>query len=150
MTRTNPSSSPWGCHSSRREGSETPEFDENLLKERQSKKPKAPAAPQNKDMELTIQFGPDSNGRNWSGCPVLNKDHKVIGVYSQIPSTGAIGGKPVKTEYGVAWIGRLHEFASRNWSSAFPIHPYSKRFPVFRYGPCSSRPIRSTPIELFA
>jgi hypothetical protein len=94
-----------------KEGADSPEFNESLLKERRCKKPTSVTAPQNKDMDLMIQFGPDSNGRNWTGCPVLNKDHKVIGVYSFLPSTGAIGSKPVKTESGVAWIGRLHEFA---------------------------------------
>lgn len=84
----------------------------NELKERRCKQPTSGAAPQNKDMELTIQFANDAAGRNWSGSPVLNKDHKVIGVYSQLPASTLSGGKPIKPEFGVAWIGRLHEFAS--------------------------------------
>lgn len=95
-----------------KEDADSVNVEEESIKERRCKKAAGGTAPQNKDMELTIQFGPDSNGRNWSGSPVLNKEHKVIGVYSQIPSTGPTGGKPVKPEYGVAWIGRLHEFAS--------------------------------------
>lgn len=87
------------------------QLDEKMLKERRCKKPAAGSAPQNKDMEMLIEFGPDANGRNWTGSPILNKDHKVVGVYSYLASTGAIGNKPVKPETGVAWIGRLHEFA---------------------------------------
>ena len=94
-----------------KDGAPPADFNENSLKERRCKKPTPGVAPQNKDMELTIQFGPDANGRNWTGCPILNKDHKVIGVYSFLPSTGAVDSKPVKPETGVAWIGRLHEFA---------------------------------------
>lgn len=94
-----------------KEGADSAELNESSLKERRCKKPTTGSAPQNKEMELLIEFGPDSSGRNWTGCPILNKDHKVIGVYSYLPSTGAIGNKPVKTETGVAWIGRLHEFA---------------------------------------
>jgi hypothetical protein len=95
-----------------KETSDVAEVDANSIKERRCKKPAIGAAPQNKDMELTIQFALDSTGRDWSGSPVLNKDLKVIGVYSQLPQPKAVGGKPVKREHGVAWIGRLHEFAS--------------------------------------
>jgi hypothetical protein len=86
-------------------------FDENTIKERRSRKPSSGTAPQNKDMELTIQFVPDSNGRNWTGSPVLNKKFEVIGVVSQLPAINT-GGKPIKPEFGIAWIGRLHEFAA--------------------------------------
>ena len=95
-----------------KEDADSAALDESSLKERRCKKPPIGTSPQNKDMELTIQFAADSNGRNWSGSPVLNKDNKVIGVYSQLPQPKTTSGKPIKAENGVAWMGRLHEFAS--------------------------------------
>ena len=101
-----------GLPCSEKEGSDPATIDVDSLKERRCKKFAVGAVPKNKEMELTIQFAIDSNGRTWAGSPVLNKDFKVIGVYSQLPQLKTTGGKPVKRESGVAWIGRLHEFAS--------------------------------------
>ena len=83
----------------------------NSLKERRCKKLAAGIPPQDKEMGLTIQFPLDTNGTNWSGSPVLNRDQKVIGVYSQLLQPKLAGGTPMKPVHGVVWIGRLNEFA---------------------------------------
>ncbi len=84
----------------------------NSLKERHCNKPTAGIPLQDKEMGLTIQFRLDRSGTIWSGSPVLNRDQKVIGVYSQLVSPKLTGGKTMKPVHGVTWIGRLNEFAS--------------------------------------
>ena len=81
-------------------------------KERRSKKlaAKMGAMPKNsKELGISVQFGLTDN--DWSGCPILNKDHKVVGIYGEVSSPKGASGKRPPRERGVVSILHLNEIA---------------------------------------
>ena len=81
-------------------------------KERRSKKlaAKMGTMPKNsKELGVSVQFG--STDTDWSGCPILNKDHKVIGIYGEVPQPKGVSGKRPPRERGVVSIHHLNEIA---------------------------------------
>ena len=90
----------------------TDAFDVGKLALVGSKKFTSKQLPQNKEMALTIQFASDSADRDWSGSPVLNRAHQVIGVYAQLAEPKMLLSKRTQPERAVVWLGRLHEFAA--------------------------------------
>lgn len=83
-----------------------------ILKERHSQKPLSSAPLQNKDQSLTIQFTWHEKDPNWSGSPVLNKDHEVIGVYAQLPLSKTADSRKGRPESAVVWMGIVKDFAA--------------------------------------
>ncbi len=81
-------------------------------KERHSKKlaAKMGTMPKNsKELGISVQFG--SSDSDWSGCPILNKDHKVIGIYGEVSQPKGANGKRPAKERGVVSIHHLNEVA---------------------------------------
>ena len=81
-------------------------------KERRSKKlaAKMGTMPKNsKELGVSVQFG--STEEDWSGCPILNKDHKVIGIYGEVSQPKGTNGKRPARERAVVSIGHLNEVA---------------------------------------
>ncbi len=90
----------------------TDAFDVGKLALIGSKKFTSKQIPQNKEMALTIQFASDSDDRDWSGSPVLNRANQVIGVYAQLADPKMLLSKRNQPERAVVWLGRLHDFAA--------------------------------------
>ena len=81
-------------------------------KERHSKKlaAKMGTMPKNsKELGISVQFG--SSDSDWSGSPILNKDHKVIGIYGEVSQPKGANGKRPARERGVVSIHHLNEVA---------------------------------------
>ncbi len=81
-------------------------------KERRSKKlaAKMGTMPKNsKELGISVQFG--TTDTDWSGCPILNKDHKVIGIFGEVSSPKGANGKRPARERGVVSIHHLNEVA---------------------------------------
>ncbi|MEI8018398.1 MAG: FHA domain-containing protein [Schlesneria sp.] len=81
-------------------------------KERHSKKlaAKMGTMPKNsKELGVSVQFG--SSESDWSGSPILNKDHKVIGIYGEVSQPKGANGKRPARERGVVSIHHLNEIA---------------------------------------
>ena len=82
------------------------------LQEAPSRKLAPTVSNQPRDHVLTIKFSPNTIEQDWSGSPVLNKEHQVIGVYAQLPLAKSGEAKRATSEYAVVWIGLLREFAA--------------------------------------
>ena len=82
------------------------------LKERRSKKlaAKTGTLPKNsKELGVTVQFSPTDE--DWSGCPIVNKDHKVVGIYGELSQPKGANGKRQTRERAVVSILHLLELA---------------------------------------
>ena len=81
-------------------------------KERRSKKlaAKTGTMPKNsKELGVTVQFS--TTDEDWSGCPIVNKDHKVVGIYGELPQPKGANGKRPTRERAVVSILHLLELA---------------------------------------
>jgi hypothetical protein len=80
--------------------------------ERRSKKlaAKMGTMPKNsKELGISVQFG--LTEADWSGCPILNKDHKVVGIYGEVSQPKGANGKRAARERGVVSVHHLSEIA---------------------------------------
>ncbi len=81
-------------------------------KERRSKKlaAKMGTMPKNsKELGVTVQFS--TTDEDWSGCPIVNKDHKVVGIYGELSQPKGANGKRPARERAVVSILHLLELA---------------------------------------
>ncbi|MBS0204799.1 MAG: hypothetical protein JSS49_17980 [Planctomycetes bacterium] len=68
--------------------------------------PQGGAVKSDSTLMLTMTFPDGLAAENWSGSPVCDGSHRVIGVYSRVSKAG----KPPE-KHAVIWLGRLREFA---------------------------------------
>jgi hypothetical protein len=63
------------------------------------------------NLTLSMEFPADVANDNWSGSPVLDRNKRVIGVYSRATMSEK-GARPGSAgRHSIVWLGRLREFA---------------------------------------